>query len=170
MDNDRELILEEELLIVRHSGEIPEIALHSTLHYLCEDPEGPGLILSAEERDSLLDGALARAREIVLRDLDPANRDLGLYRGVKRSIYNWRRYLSFCERNGRDGRPFAGEVRRALLNFLARELADVESGLRSSCVNCTGEELAAFARDLGLDPDQLPPGWRGLCPAGEGER
>lgn len=170
MDTDRELILEEELLILRHSGEIPEIALHSTLYYLCEDPEGPGLVLAAEERDSLLDMALVRAREIVLRDLDPANRDLGMYRGVKRSIDNWRRYLRFCERNGRDGRSFAGEVRRALLDFLIRELADVESGARRSCVNCSREELAAFARDLGLAPDQLPAGWQGLCPAGEGDR
>jgi len=164
MDDSRTLILEEELLIVRHSGEIPEIAFHAALHYLCEDPEGPGLILSEEEYQGLLDGALERAREIVLRDLDPANRDLGLYRGVRRSIHNWRRYLDFCRRRGRQGRWFAPEVRQALRDFLDRELADVAGGRRSSCLNCTASELMEFWRELGGEAEDFLSDWSSLCP------
>ena len=46
ISDERTLLLEEELLLVRHSGEIPEVALHASVHYLTEDPEGPGLVLA----------------------------------------------------------------------------------------------------------------------------
>ncbi|HHD57107.1 MAG TPA: hypothetical protein ENK89_05460 [Desulfobulbaceae bacterium] len=160
---ERSHILEDELLIVRHSGEIPEIALHATLHYLVEDQEGPQLTLTEVEIRSLQDAALARSREIVLRDLDPANRDLSLYRGVKRSIYNWQRMQDFCGRIGRDGGDFQAVVREALLVFLATEANDVGAGRRSSSINCTAEELVAFAVKLSCNPDRFPSGWLALC-------
>lgn len=160
---ERSHILEDELLIVRHSGEIPEIALHATLHYLAEDPEGPQLILTEAEILSLQDAALARSREIILRDLDPANRDLSLYRGVKRSIYNWQRMQDFCGRIGRDGGDFQAVVRAALLVFLATEADDVGAGRRSSSINCTAEELVDFAGELACAPDLFPANWQALC-------
>ena len=46
MSSERNALMEEELLLVRHSGEIPEVALHASLHFLCDDEEGPRLILS----------------------------------------------------------------------------------------------------------------------------
>ncbi|MCF6185991.1 MAG: hypothetical protein L3J49_00725 [Desulfobulbaceae bacterium] len=163
MEEERTLLLEEEYLIVRHSGEIPEIALYSTLYYLSEDPEGPHILLNNEELAALQNGALKRSREIVLRDLDPANRDLSLYRGVQRSLYNWRRHQAFCERIGRDGDGFKEVVRAALLDFFRRELEDVDSGNRTSSINCTAEELAEFAAELGCIPENLPSGWQMLC-------
>jgi hypothetical protein len=163
---ERSRILEDELLIVRHSGEIPEIALHSTLHYLGEDPEGPRMVLTAAELKTLQDAALERSREIVLRDLDPANRDLSLYRGVKRSIYNWHRMQDFCGRIGRDTGVFQTVVRDALLAFLSVEVNDVAAGIRSSSINCSAEELLDFARELDCDHNRFPQGWQALCPAG----
>lgn len=163
----RAQILEDELLIVRHSGEIPEIALNATIYYLQEDPEGPGLTLTDLELRSLQDAALKRCREIVLRDLDPENRDLPLYRGIRRTIYNWHRLQAFLGRIGRRQYDFRAVVRKALLAFLSREAADVATGRRSSCINCSAGELAGFARELGCDPGDFPPGWQQLCPAGE---
>ncbi len=163
MEEERTLLLEEEFLIVRHSGEIPEIALYSTLYYLSEDPEGPHILLNNEELAALQDGALTRSREIVLRDLDPANRDLSLYRGVQRSLYNWRRHQAFCERIGRDSDGFEEVVRAALCAFLSREIEDVTSGNRCSSINCTAQELADFTAELDCSPDDLPAGWRMLC-------
>jgi hypothetical protein len=165
MEDERTLLLEEEYLIVRHSGEIPEIAFHSTLFYLSEDPEGPQLILTDDELDTLQDAALARSREIVLRDLDPENRDLGLYRGVKRSIYNWCRLQAFCQRIGRDCYPFRETVRSALLAFLRQEIEDVTSGSRSSSINCSANELADFATVLDCDVNDFPSGWVEICSA-----
>ncbi|MHB1014801.1 MAG: hypothetical protein ACYC2W_05950, partial [Desulfurivibrionaceae bacterium] len=72
---DRESLLAEEILIVRHSGEIPEIAFHSSLYYLCEDPAGPQLTLREKELDILRQQVVARYRDILLRDLSPENRD-----------------------------------------------------------------------------------------------
>ncbi|HFQ90360.1 MAG TPA: hypothetical protein ENK27_09835 [Desulfobulbus sp.] len=161
---EREQLLEEEFLILRHSGEIPEIAYHSSLHYLCEDAEGPGLVLSEEEVRALQDAALVRSREIVLRDLDPDNRDLSLYRGVRRSICNWQRHLDFCRRIGRDDSSFLPRVRQALVGFLHREAEDVCQGLRASSINCSDEALAEFIAELGIGPEELPANWRTLCP------
>ncbi len=162
-ERTREEILEDELLIVRHSGEIPEIAYQATLHYLSDDPDGPELSLTKEEVCALQDAALARAREIVLRDLDPDNRDLSIYRGIKRSIYNWQRLLDFLQRLDRSEPDFSTEVRNELVAFLHKEVGDVTSGRRDSSVNCSVEELEAFAIELGCASDALPEGWRLLC-------
>ncbi len=162
-------ILEDELLIVRHSGEIPEIALYATIHYLQEGPEGPQLTLTDVELHVLQDAALDRCREIVLRDLDPENRDLSLYRGIRRTLYNWDRMQAFCGRIGRRQDAFKDIVRQALVEFLRREADDVAAGRWSSCINCTAEELVEFARELSCDPDRFPLGWQDLCPVGESQ-
>ncbi len=165
MDRDRRrLLLEEEALIVRHSGEIPEIALHSSIHYLTCDPEGPQLTLTDRELAILQEAALARFREIILRDLDPENRDKTIYRGVARSIANRGRCRDFCIRSGLQPFPFDRETAPALLNFLEREVAEVKSGHRFSCLNCSAGELQGFAVELGIDPQELPRGWQDLCP------
>ena len=86
--SDKEIYLGDEILILGDSGEIPEIAYHTTLHYLCDDPEGPGLTLEPEDFHRLREPVVARYRWIIMRDLDPANRDKRIYRGVARSIAN----------------------------------------------------------------------------------
>ena len=166
MINDGRMeILEDEVLILRDSGEIPEIAYHATLYYLTEDEEGPGLDpLSAEELALLQEAALFRYQQIVLRDLDPDNRDLGIYRGIRRTIYNWQRMQDFCRRLGRDCSFFKKTAAQALLNFLTRELDDVINRGRTSAVNCSAERIVAFADVLDISPDTLPTGWQELCP------
>jgi hypothetical protein len=98
MPHPRKELLDDEWLIVRHSGEIPEIALHSAFYYLTEDPEGPRLQLSGEEIRYLQEAAAARYQEIILRDLCYENRELTIYRGVRRAIFNWHRFVAFCKR------------------------------------------------------------------------
>ena len=168
MEQSRQALLEEEVLIVRHSGEIPEITLHSSLYYLCEDDQGPGLTLTTRELDLLYDAALTRFKEIMLRDLDPENRDKSIYRGVARSIVNRQRCADFCRRIGRNPTPFDEQVAQALLHFLQCELADVAAGRRISCLNCSREDLKNFAMELGIAPASLPPGWESLCPSEPG--
>lgn len=163
MAADREVILADEVLIVRHSGEIPEIALHGSLYYLTEDEDGPQLRLRDHELQSLYDAALTRAREIVLRDLDPASRDLRLYRGVARTIVNWWRLQNLCRRIQRDCPGFRETVTCALLDFFHQEIKDVGAGARFSSVNCSAADLHAFLRDLHVPPTALPTGWQSLC-------
>jgi hypothetical protein len=102
MSRPRQELLEDEWLLVRHSGEIPEIALHSAFYYLTEDPNGPRLRLSVEEMQYLRKAATARYQEIIRRDLCYENRELTVYRGVRRAIFNWHRYVAFCERQDID--------------------------------------------------------------------
>lgn len=146
---ERAELLAEEALIIRHSGEIPEIAFHGSLHYLGQDPQGPGLILTDEEISLLRREALARYREIILRDLDPENRDKSIYRGLKRCICNWQRLGKFCRRQSMAvSETLRLEVALALDLFLRREEEEVRAGLRASSINCGPEELRDFLRQL----------------------
>lgn len=162
---DPESLLAEEILIVRHSGEIPEIAFHGSLYYLCEDPSGPQLTLTEKERDILRRQVVARYREILLRDLNPENRDATIYRGLKRCIFNWERLGKFCKRQGMTVEDVRREIAGALRSFLHQETNEVRAGLRQSCLNCTKKELEVFAGTIGVRPEELPEGLEMLfCP------
>ncbi len=154
--------LEEERLIIAHSGEIPEIAYHSALYYLETDPEGPGLILTPGDLQPLKEAVAERYRHITLRDLNPENRDKGIYRGLARAQANWRRLHKFCRAENIDPAVARREIATALLDFLHRETLDVQQG-RNTSINCTGQNLEDFALELGLDPEELPAGIGDLC-------
>jgi len=160
-DNPR---LTDELLIVRHSGEIPEVALHGSLYYLTCAPDGPGLVLSEAEIRTLKGMVVERYREIIGRDLEPANRDRSLYRGLARAAVNWQRLEKFCRREGLPAEAWRPEIRTALANFLRIEAAEVAAKSRRSSINCPAAELRAFAISVGLSPTGMAPGWENLCP------
>lgn len=163
MHDERLLILEEELLLVRHSGEIPEVALHASLHYLQQDEEGPQLRLTAEEQQLLEQAAAERYEEIILRDLNPDNRDLRLFRGLRRAEENWQRYARFCAKSHIDVQPFRIEAGRALGNYLRQEFGEVRRGERESSVNCPAATVQALANALELRRNSLPEGWEAMC-------
>jgi hypothetical protein len=165
-NSERDALLEEELLLVRHSGEIPEVALHASLYYLCEDEDGPRLHLSTEEVKTLQEAALTRYREIILRDLDVANRDLSLFRGIRRANHNWYRFVRFSEKIGCLDEQFQLTAAGTLLDYLRLELDEVNSGKRSPSINCSAEALLTFAIAMGLDPSNLPDNWACLCERG----
>lgn len=144
-------ILENEWYLVRYSGETPEIALHSAIYYLTRAKNGPRAVLNSNNLEMLQKAAMERFTEIVLRDLQHANSGKETYRGIGRSIINYRRFCTFCLRQKFD----PGEVRRqaaeALEDFLATELSLVSSGKRISIINCSYSELHVFAAELGID-------------------
>ncbi|MBE0585160.1 MAG: hypothetical protein IH612_15540 [Desulfofustis sp.] len=155
--------LEDEWYAVRYSGEIPEVALHSAFHYLCEDENGPQLVLTKEQGRRLIEAAAERFREIILRDLLPDNRSSPSYRGVRRSIINWRRYLQFCRRQQVDHQSFRHEVAAHLLLLLNAESVDWAKGRRGAAINCSFAELTDFALQLGLVPSVLPEDLKHIC-------
>ena len=144
-------ILEDEWYLVRHSGETPEIALHSAIYYITRAKEGPKAKLSTEQFEMLRQAAVARFSEIVLRDLQHANSNSKTYRGIHRSIINYRRFCTFCERQMVDPDEVRRHAAHALEVFLATELAEVSSGKRPSLINCSHRELRLFAEELNVD-------------------
>lgn len=160
---DKNFLLSEEMIIVRNSGEIPEVAYHGSLYYLTADPEGPNIELSGSDLRRLKKQAVARYKEIIFRDLTPENRDKNIYRGLQRTIFNWQRLCTFCDRQNHHEEGIQAEIAAALLSFLHREITDVQSRVRNSCINCTEKSLNKFARELGIDPALLPKGWQKLC-------
>ncbi len=156
-------ILEEEAFLIKHSGETPEIAFHSGLYYLFEDPDGPKLDRSRVDLSLLKEAVFERYTKILLRDLKPANRDKRIYRGVARSIANWHRMKKFCQKEGFQTDEIRQKVAKYLINFLENEVKEVKSGKRVSCINCTYDELKEFARELGVKTETLPNGLEELC-------
>lgn len=162
--NERELILEEEWLIVRNSGEIPEIALHSTVEYLCNDVEGPQFILVAEELAGLYTAVQERYLEIILRDLTPSNRTLSFYRGVQRAIINWQRLQQFCGRVQRECDIFIATVSQAVVELVVVECKEREAReSEASGFNCTSDDLCSFLQSLNVAVTELPTDWQDLC-------
>ncbi|EKD38132.1 MAG: hypothetical protein ACD_75C00851G0002 [uncultured bacterium] len=150
--SDAEL-LEDEWYIVRHSGETPEIALHSALYYLTRSKDGPRITLSEEQVAWLRQAAVDRFHEIIVRDLQHANYGTPVSRGINRSIVNYRRFRTFCERQKIDRSAVQRQTAAALLNFLEIEIAEVGRGQRLPLIDCPYEELKCFAADLGIELD-----------------
>ncbi len=149
-------LLADEWLMVRHSGEIPEIAFHSSLYYLCQESDGPRLSLSEEELVKLKDAAVQRCQEIVLRDITVDNFHKTIYRGVLRTLYNWERCKDFALRQSVDYALFQKTAAQALLVFLEKGRAAAGRTLPVKFINCTIVQLNELANGLGLDVRQLP--------------
>ncbi|MCK5070066.1 MAG: hypothetical protein KAR01_05975 [Desulfocapsa sp.] len=156
---ERDELLADEWLIVRHSGEIPEITYHSSFYYLCRDPDGPGLDLTESELNTLKDAAVQRYQEIILRDIRVENFHKTIYRGVRRSLYNWNRCEAFALRQSVASSSFQKVAAQALLIFLEQGI----SSLPENFINCSVDQLNELAAKFGLDPKQLPKGIDQFC-------
>lgn len=143
-------LLEDEWYHVRYSGEIPEVALHSSLHFLSEDREGPGIQLDGDAIDYLNQAVISRYREIILRDITPENKEKSIYRGVLRAIANWRRLKRFCHRHGLNQSDTKEEIACQLRIFLENEIALADDDNYSAGLNCSFVELESFAVELNL--------------------
>lgn len=162
---DKKVCIEEEVFVVQHSGEIPEVTLHESIYHLTEDLDGPGLMLDNKDIFYLKQAVISRYRTIILRDLDPANRDKSIYRGLARCMVNWQRLEKFCYRENMDFRIIQNETANALKKFFDNEIKDMQSGSRSSCINCSHHEIETFVSSLGFPLDDMPKGWQKMCPS-----
>lgn len=145
-------IIEDEVLIIRHSGEIPEVAFHGALYFLSEDPEGPCTVnLPDRYFMSLVDAVVERYRFIIIRDLTPRNRDKRIYRGVKRGVVNWKRLEKFASMYKVDLSGIREEVAVALNDFIVQEFDDVSCGEREPVINCSLEQVLEFSANLGVE-------------------
>lgn len=162
-EEERAELLEDEWLIVRHSGEIPEITYHSSLYYLSVDPDGPGLDLRDAEKNHLKDAALQRYHEIVLRDIQLENFHKTIYRGVKRTIYNWHRYMAFKARQNIDSNALCEPAAQMLILFLEQGAKAAGKSLPQNFLNCYFDELLAFAKELNIQHEKLSPKLAQFC-------
>ena len=152
------ILIDDEVLIIETSGEMPEVAYHGSIYYITSDPAGPRLSIGAEQLAKLKFAVVEGYRRIIFRDLNLNNRDKSIYRGLARCVVNWSRLENFCRTEGIDTSSLALEVCSALKVFLAGELADVRSG-RPTSVNCSRLSLLGLAAKIGLDPGGLPQNW-----------
>lgn len=160
---DIKSLIEDEIFAIHHGGEMPEVVLHTALYYLQEDPEGPRIKVTPQDRQRLKEAVASRYKRIVMRDLNPRYRDRSIYRGLARAMANWDRWARFGKRENHDMTDHRQDVAQALLAFLVIETADVASGRQPASVNCSATDLAAFTETLGLTPSRLPEGWQAVC-------
>ncbi len=143
--------IENEWYVVRYSGETPEIAYNSAVYYLSRAHDGPHLCLSEEQIELLKSAAFERYAEIVIRDLQHDNCTKSIYRGIGRSITNYRRFCMFCDRQNLEVDPVRSSAAVALQLFLDFEIEQIQSLKRPSIINCTYKELQAYALELGVE-------------------
>jgi hypothetical protein len=143
--------VENEWYIVRHSGETPEIAFNSAIYQLTRAQDGPRLILEQAQIECLKKAAVDRYQEIVLRDLQHANSGTAIYRGIARSIVNYRRFCMFCSRQQLPVGGIRRLAAKALTLFLDTEIDRLQSGNRPCIINCGYQELCEFALELGVE-------------------
>lgn len=160
---DKIALLADEELLIRDGGEMPEVTFHSSIYYLTEDAEGPQINLNDDDLKYLKQAVIKGYSRIILRDLEPENRDQGHYRGLERCRVNWQRLARFCACEQLDVEGPRGEIIAALKNFMIREVAEVREGLRCSSVNCSSQAISSLLDNLGLGPDELPEGWQNIC-------
>jgi len=157
--------IDDEWFVVRHSGELPEVALYSSLYYLTEAEDGPKLILAENHVRELQSAAMERYQDIILRDLLPENRNTSMYRGVKRAIINYQRYQRFCHRQDLElPTGFIQKVAETFCSLVAAEVADAAAGGNETALNCSFNELQCFATEIGLAAENLPSELTGICP------
>ncbi len=154
---ERESVIEDEVLIVETSGEMPEVAYHGSLYYLSHDPEGPGLSLDHQDKGRLVSAVVEGYRRIIRRDLDLENRQKSCYRGLVRCLVNWRRLTGFAASHRLNLTELQEEIAAALQTFLAGEAADIGRGC-PTCVNCSQTELRELINAVGLSDNHLPSG------------
>jgi len=162
-EEEREVLLTDEWIIVRNSGEIPEITFHSSLYYLTEDCDGPGLMLDEEELARLKNAAVLRYQEIILRDISVENFHKTIYRGVRRTLYNWQRWKAFTLRQSIDCGTFQETAAQALLHFLEEGVSAAGRILPENFINCSADQLIALGEELGIMPEQFPSNITRFC-------
>jgi len=163
MDETEEYI-DEEVFFIERSGEMPEVAYHSSLFFLTRDEDGPGVSLSDKQLLPMKKAVISQYADIMRRDLNPENRDKRIYRGLERCVANWERLNTFCARAGLSADFLKEEMATRLRAFLDNEVKECSSGQRHSSINCNSSRLKKFAGELGLKTSDLPPGWQQLCP------
>ncbi|OAG27844.1 hypothetical protein [Thermodesulfatator autotrophicus] len=119
MSDLREEVIEE-AEIIKHAGEIPEVALWNSLHYLTEDPEGPKIELTPQEKSFLKGAVIERYLIIIKRDLTYENRDKSYYRGLERALINWQRLKTFVQKEGFSLDTLQKEVKFWLEDYLRK--------------------------------------------------
>lgn len=153
MSSSVEELVENEWYIVRYSGETPEIAYNSAIYFLTRAKGGPHLTLSETQINLLKKAAVDRYQEIILRDLLHANCVKPIYRGIERSVVNYRRFCAFCTRQQLDSTAIRCDAAKALSEFLRAELAQIQSTGRTSIINCSFEDLKDYAIELGVEEE-----------------
>ena len=151
----KEDFLDDEVLIIEESGEMPEVAYHGAVYFLTKDPDGPGLTLEEKDHIPLKKAVVSRYMTIMTRDLTPENREKSIYRGLERCICNWQRLKLYSERENIDISHVRIKTARELTSFLKSERDDVFHRKCPTAINCSKADLENFMRDLGLEPGEL---------------
>jgi hypothetical protein len=150
MDTGKNYV-QEEAEWIEESGEIPEVAFYEAISYLTKKEDGPKLTLSPSDIKLLEDAIIYRYKNIILRDLDYANRISPAFRGMKRAIINYERLIKYQTRKNKALFGWKEEIGRSLVKYMVQECRDISEGRLYRTINCGREKLEQFAKELGVD-------------------
>lgn len=148
-------LIEDEKLIILHSGEIPEIAYHGSLYHLTEDPEGPLLKQQNIDLTPLKEAVILRYQTIIFRDINHKNREKSVYRGLARAIVNYDRLNKFAIKEGIDIQHIQQAIKKKVMEFLQQEIDELTKRNRKTCINCSLHEIKEFLHKLQIEDKKL---------------
>ncbi len=144
--------VEDEVAAVAHAGEMPEVARAEAVHYLTEDPAGPGLDLTPDELAALDRATVGAYLRLLRRDLNVRTVGRRAWRGLNRGAANLGRLAAFLDQRGLAW-PWAERADLAYLLeiFLTHEQTALAAG-RAYTLIPPGDDLERLVLGLGLDP------------------
>jgi hypothetical protein len=159
MASKKQYLTEETEWIVE-SGEIPEVAFHEAVFYLTKSKKGPALKLTSADIKLLEKAVINRYKTIILRDLNCKNIGTPVFRGIKRSIINYKRLKKYQAQKNIKNNNLKKEIIRLLTEYMDQECREISENRFYRTINCTRRELEAFTEEVGADID---PAWMDLC-------
>ena len=154
--------VEDEILMVEDGGEMPEVALYSSLYYLRQDQEGPQLTLTKPEIGLLKKAVLNNFNKIIQREIRVENRGTAPHRGLERTIANWFRLQKFAEKEQLNTSKIKKELQHNIVSFICHEYNEVLINKQQSVINCSPERLLQLCQDIDLDLTSHQPNWQQL--------
>lgn len=151
--NSNKGYIRDEVELIETSGEMPEVSYYESISYLTQKEEGPQLTLTPSDIKDLEHAVCKRYNNIILRDLDYANRGNDIFRGMKRAIINYARMKKYQNAKKKSSAGWREDIGHALSDYIRREASDISKGRRYTTINCIRKDLEQFAKELGADID-----------------
>jgi hypothetical protein len=151
--NSNKGYIRDEVELIETSGEMPEVSYYESISYLTQKEEGPQLTLTPSDIKDLEHAVCKRYNNIILRDLDYANRGNDIFRGMKRAIINYARMKKYQNAKKKSSAGWRENIGHALSDYIRREASDISKGRRYTTINCIRKDLEQFAKELGADID-----------------
>jgi hypothetical protein len=141
-------IIEEADAILLTGGEMPEVVMFESLAQL----EAQGIHPTSIETRRLREAVFQRYQDMILRDLDPANRGTAVFRSPQRARINFARMSGFALKHDFELTDFLSLAAGMFQKYLEQESVDIAQGRSFNTLGMDRSETELLISELRIDP------------------